>query len=120
MILNYGKNQTTLLIGGSYTGSVSDMLVGTGSSTILAGDTELVTTTDRQTVTSTTYPAQRKVQWQFDWNSVEISGTAPITEFGNIASGTALTGSLWSRDVIPGLTFDGTNELRIEAVWEQL
>lgn len=119
MILDHGKNEVTLLIGGSTTGSVSDMLIGIGSSTVTASDTELVTGSDRQTVTSITFPAQRKVQWQFDWNSTEMSGVQ-LTEFGLIPSGTALTGSLWSRDVIPSLTFDGTNELRIDAVWEQL
>lgn len=112
-ITNFAKNQVSLMIGGSTLGSVAQMLIGTGSSTVQASDTALVTSSDRQTVTSITFPAVKKVNWQFDWNSSEMSGTV-LSEFGLIASGGGLTGSLWSRDVIPSLTFDGTNELRIE------
>lgn len=113
VFVNYAKNQLTLMMGGSTTGSIGQILIGTGSSTISASDTELTTADDRQTVTTITFPAQRKVSWQFDWNSSEISGTV-LTEFGLIQSGGGLTGSLHSINVLPALTFDGTNELRIE------
>ena len=39
-----------------------------------------------------------------------------LTEYG-IGSGIDAIGSVWSRTSIPSLTFDGTNELRIETVW---
>ncbi|MCH7568508.1 MAG: hypothetical protein IIA87_03730 [Nanoarchaeota archaeon] len=113
VFLDHAKNQLTLLMGGSTTGSVGQILIGTGSATISASRTELTTANDRQTVTSITFPAQKKVSWQFDWNSLEISGTI-LSEFGLIKSGGGLTGSLHSLNVMPNLTFDGTNELRIE------
>ena len=112
MFNNYGKNRVVQMIGGSSLGSVAQILIGTGSSTVQSSDTALVTSLDRQTVTSISFPAAQKVSWQFNWNSVEMSGTA-LTEFGVLESGGGLTGSLWSRDVIPSLTFDGTNELRV-------
>lgn len=116
MINNYAKNRLSLFMGGSTTGSVGQILIGTGSSSVTATNTNLVTPSDRQTVTQISYSPQ-KITWQFDWNSSEISGLT-LTEFGLIQSGTGLTGSLWSRNVIPGIEFDGTNELRIEIVGE--
>lgn len=113
VVTNFAKNQLSLIIGGSYIGSVAQMLIGTGSSTVSTSDTSLVTAADRQNATSITFPSTRKVSWQFDWNSLEMSGLT-LQEFGLITSGGALTGSIWTRDVIPGLEFDGTNELRIE------
>ena len=118
VFLDYGKNRLSQMMGGSAIGSIGQIIIGTGSSTITIGDTELTTSSDRQTVTSTTFPLHRKVSFQFDWNSVEISGTNALTEFGLIESGGGLTGSIWSRDIIPALTFDGTNELRIEFTGE--
>ena len=109
VIVNYGKNRATLLLGGSITDSLSDYIIGTGSSTITSSDTELVTPVDRQSFTSTTYPTTQKVKMQGDWNSVEMSGIQ-LSEFAVLTSGTALTGSIWSRDVIPSLTFEGSNE----------
>lgn len=113
VFLDYAKNQLTLLMGGSTTGSIGQILIGTGSSTISSSDTELTTADDRQTATQITFPSQKKISWQFDWNSSEISGTI-LSEFGLITSGGGLTGSLHSINVMPNLTFDGTNELRIE------
>ena len=112
-ITDYAKSRVSLLLGGSFIGSVGQMIIGTGSSTVSTTDTSLVTSTDRQNTTTITYPLARKLTWQFDWNSVEMSGTQ-LSEFGLIQSGGGLTGSIWSRDVIPALIFDGTNELRIE------
>lgn len=117
MIVNYGKQQLAFLFGGSITNSVEDFIIGTGSSTVSGTDTELVTPSDRQTFTKTVYPSAQKVRFQGDWNSVEMSGTQ-LSEFGLIGSASGLTGSIWSRNVIPSLTFDGTNELRIESTNE--
>ena len=42
-----------------------------------------------------------------------------LREFGMTISGTGLTGSIWSRTgLADAITFDGTNELRIEETWE--
>ena len=117
VITDYAKREIAFMIGGSTTGSIGNMLIGTGSATISTSDTELITPSDRQDVTSTTFPSLRKINWQFDWNSVEMSGTT-LQEFGMLASGGGLTGSLWSKNVLPALVFDGTNELRIDTLFE--
>lgn len=116
VVTNYAKNRVALMLGGSITTNISDFIIGTGSSTIAATDTALTTASDRQAVTSATYPSATSIAWQGDWNSVEMSGTA-LQEWGAIPSGAGLTGSIWSRHIIPALTFDGTNELRIEETW---
>jgi len=115
--LNYTKNRVALLLGGSITEKPYAYMIGIGSSIVSVTDTTLVIPTDRQSFTTITYPSSQKVKFQTDWNSVEISGTQ-LSEFGLVGSATGTTGSMWSRSVIPSLTFDGTNELRIEETLE--
>jgi len=116
-ILNYTKNVLTLTLGGSTSMYPSYMMIGSGSGTYAATQTSLIAPRDRQLVTATSYPTSTSVKWQGDWTSVEISGTQ-LREFGMTGSASALTGSMWSRSTFPAITFDGTNELRIEEVWE--
>ena len=55
----------------------------------------------------------RKVTFQADFNSVEMSGTH-LTEFGLFTTGTAaLVGSSWLRESFGSIVFDGTNELQV-------
>lgn len=117
VITNYGKNQTSMLIGGSHTIIPEYFIIGSGSGVALATDTSLQFAVDRQTFTATTYPANQKITQQGDWNSIEMSGIQ-LQQFGIVPSGTGVTGSIWSKTSLPALTFDGTNELRIEEVWE--
>lgn len=117
VVLNQAKNAILKLIIGSDTIYPQYFLLGTGSSTLSASNTELVDAQDRQLFTETTYPTSQKVKWQGDWNAVEISGLT-LQEFGVIPSGTGVTGSIWSRVVVPSVTFDGSNELRIEETME--
>ena len=116
VIVNYAKNRITLLIGGSTTTTPTYFVIGSGSGTALVTQTTLIAETDRQLNTSISY-VTRKVSWQGDWNSVEMSGTK-LTEVGVSTSGASLTGSIWSRTNFPSVTFDGTNELRIRSNWE--
>jgi hypothetical protein len=115
-ILNYTKNQMVLLLTGSSTSVPNYLMIGSGSGTVSTSDTTLFAPTDRQAITTLTYPTSTSIQFQGDWNSVEMSGTR-LTEFGMCASGTALTGSMWSKINFPGVTFDGTNELRVLETW---
>ena len=117
MIVNYAKNQVALFVGGSNTNYPTYFILGSGSGTVLTSNTELIKPWDRQLVTETSFPTAQKIKWQGDWASVEMSGL-DLREFGVIPSGTALTGSIWSRTGFPAITFDGTNELRIEEIWE--
>lgn len=115
-VMNYTKNQTALILGGSVTDIPTYFILGSGSGTTSPTDPSLVSPTDTQSFTQTTFPATQKIKWQGDWNSIEMSGTS-LKEFG-IKVGSQLTGSVLSRTGIPALTFDGTNELRIEETWE--
>lgn len=115
VVTNYGKNRIILFLGGSSTYIPSSVFIGKGSGISLVTDTTLISGTDAQLFTTTSYPTSYKTKWQADWNSVEMSGIQ-LTEYG-IGSGIDAIGSVWSRTSIPSLTFDGTNELRIETVW---
>jgi hypothetical protein len=109
---NYGKNQLALLFGGSTTSIPGFMLIGSGSGITAVTNGSLINGVDSQTFTSTTYPTAYKVKRQADWNSVEMSGTQ-LREFGQ-STGSNISGAVWTRTNIPAITFDGTNELRIE------
>jgi len=118
MILNYAKSRMTLMLGGSSVVSGATYFeLGIGSSTVTTSDTTLLTGSIRQLITSATFPSSYKVTYQGDWNSVLMSGIQ-LKEFGVTGSATGITGSMWSRNVIPSLTFDGTNELQIQETWE--
>ncbi len=117
-VSNYGRDRIALFIGGSITDYPSNMFIGKGSGTSVATTNALISGADVQALTSTTFPSSNKIKWQADWNSVEMSGIQ-LAEFA-MASGTDATGSVWSRTGIPSLTFDGTNELRIEQTFEVL
>lgn len=118
MILNWGKQRSIMLVGGSTTTIPSYFMLGSGSGTVIATQTALIHAIDRQAVTSTDNTTAYKVKWTGDWSSVEMSGTQPIREFGITISGPTTTGSMWSRVGFPAITFDGTNELRVEETWE--
>ena len=69
---------------------------------------------DRNAITgSPDFSVNQQVLFTGDWNSVEISGLI-LREFGLFTTGTALNGSLWAREAFPAITFNGTNELRVE------
>lgn len=116
MLLNHTKEQMALFLGGAGSNYPTYFMLGSGSGIAVATQTVLIAPWDRQAVTSTNTATAQKVMWQGDWNSVELSGLQ-LREFGMTISGTALTGSMWSRTAIPNLIFDGTNELRIEETW---
>lgn len=121
-ILNNAKNRVALLIGGSIlnTGSqnyATYFMLGTGSSTVSSTQDSLLTANDRQLFTNTTYPSSQKLKFQGDWNSVELSGLT-IQEFGVCGSEPTTVGSMWSRSVFEGVTFDGTQEMRVLETWE--
>lgn len=123
VVTNWAKNQIAFLIGNSGTSAnistsiPSYFIIGSGSGVALSTDTAMLRAVDRQAFTSTDLTTTQKITWQGDWSSTELSGLA-IREFGVILSGAGLTGSIWSRTNFPGVTFDGSNEMRIEETWE--
>lgn len=110
---NYGKNRLALLLGGSSTSVPEFMLIGIGSGTALITNGSLINGRDAQAFTEITYPSLYKVKRQTDWNSIEMSGIQ-LREFGQTIGSNVTSGLIWTRTNIPALTFDGTNELRIE------
>jgi len=119
MILNWAKQQTALVLAGSLTTNnyPTYFMIGSGSGLTLSSNTSLVYAVDRQAVTSTNSSTKNKIKWTGDWNSIEMSGIQ-LREFGMCVSGATTTGSMWSRIGLPAITFDGTNELRVEENWE--
>lgn len=111
---NFGKQAATWAIGSNLTNNfIQYVTIGSGSGTVVATDVTLVAETDRNPITgSPDFDTTRKVQFQGDFNSVEMSGTT-LTEFGLIASGPSLVGSIWQREGFGSIVFDGTNELQI-------
>ena len=121
MILNWGKTRVALLLTGSTSTLPGYFMIGDGSGTAAATQTELINPTDRQAITSAGSDTEYKAKWTGDWNSVEISGTAlqDFQEWGMCINKAGVTGSMWSRTALPNvISFDGTTELRIEENWE--
>ena len=114
MITNYGAQAIAWSIGSSIANNyISYAAIGSGSGTVLASQTTLLNETDRNPVTgSPDFTTSKKVSFQFDFNSVEMSGTH-LTEFGFLASGPSLVGSMWQIERLGSIVFDGTNELQI-------
>lgn len=121
VVLNSGKNQVALLIGGSANNTNAAQyptwfIIGSGSGTIANTDTTLFNPISRQLDTSVSYTPQI-VSWQGDWNSVQMSGIS-LAEFGRVGSATGVTGSLFSKINFPAIVFDGTAELQIVENWQ--
>ena len=118
MLLNWAKRNTALFLAGSTTTPPTFFMIGSGSGTAIATQTELISAWDKQATTSVDDDTSYKVKWTGDWNSVTMSGNG-LQEWGMLVSGGGLTGSMWSRTSMPTqVNFDGTAELRIEETWE--
>lgn len=123
VVTNSARQFVTWLVGSQ----ISDLYIksigiGTGSSVPSVSDTTLLTEVNRVNITgSPNFTENRKVSFQADLNSVEMSGVA-LTEFGlfNIGSATGFAGSVWERENFGSLLFDGTNELQIVSTLEVL
>jgi len=114
MITNYGAQAIIWQIGSNLPNNyIQYCAIGSGSGAVLATQTTLFNERDRNPLTgSPDFSTAKKVTFQFDFNSVEMSGTH-LTEFGFLASGAALVGSIWQRESLGSIVFDGTVELQI-------
>lgn len=123
MITDFAKSRVALLLGNSGASTAigscipTYFIIGSGSGTVVSTQTTLFNAVDRQIFTSTDLTTTQKITWTGDWNTVEMSGIQ-LREFGVLPSGGALTGSIWSKTGLPSITFDGTNELKIQETWE--
>lgn len=115
-ILNETKRRMALILGSQSQELPSYFAIGSGSGATVATMTTLIAEVDRQVPTSIDTSTVYQIKFTGDWNSVELSGIQ-LKEYGIQTSGATLTGSMWSRTSIPSITFNGTNELRIEEGW---
>ena len=116
MILDWTKRELALFLAGSATNRPTYFMLGSGSGTVVSTQTTLFNPFDGQEATSVTGSTIYKIKYQGDWNSVEMSGIQ-LREFAICGSSSTITGSIWSRTTFPAITFDGTNELRVEETW---
>jgi hypothetical protein len=123
MFLDVGKKIMALRIGSSLPDLyIKAIGIGTGSSTVLSGNTALANEVNRQLITnSPDFTTAKKVTFQGDFNSVQMSGIT-LTEIGLFSTGsnTNWTGSIWQRECFGSLVFDGTNELQVITTLEVL
>jgi len=113
---NYGKQAVAWAIGSDIPNNyISYFAVGSGSGTEAVTNVTLVNEFKRFPITgSPDFTTDRKVIFQGDLSSISASGLI-LKEWAMLASGTALTGSVWQREQLTGsLVFDGTLELSIE------
>lgn len=111
MITDDGVKEIANIIGGSAV-IPSYIAIGTGSSTVVSGDTALVTESDRNFITSRDTIIAKDVTFIADYSSTELSGTT-ITEWGLFNKASA--GSMFVREVIGSLAFTGDMELQIQS-----
>jgi hypothetical protein len=118
MITNWTKNKIANWIAGSDSDVPSYFMLGSGSGTTYVTQSDLYNPWDRQEATSINGSTTFKIKWIGDWTSIELSGNQ-LREWGLIISGPGTAGSVWSRNTMGlPITFDGTQELRIEETWE--
>jgi len=119
VLTNFAKQAAIWRIGSQVDEHIQCVGIGDGSGTSLATNTTLVNETDRVMITgSPDFSTTRKVTFQGDLNSVQMSGTL-LTEFGLFTSGATNVGSVWLREGFGPITFDGSNELQIIATIEE-
>lgn len=88
--------------------------IGTGSDTLTAGDTALLTETDRNAFTSVDLTVAKDATFVADFSSTEISGTA-MQEYGLFNA--AAAGSMFNREIISTITFEGDRELQLQTTF---
>ena len=114
MITSAGKQQIAWAIGSDIVNNfIQYAAIGSGSGTVLVTQSTLLRETDRNPITgSPDFTESRKVTMTFDFNSVETSGLH-FTEFGLLASGPSLVGSMWQIERLGSIVLDGTVELSL-------
>lgn len=119
VVTNDGAQAITWAVGSDISNNhIQACAIGSGSGTVLVTQSVLLAETDKNLITgSPDFDTSRKVQFQFDFNSVEMSGTH-FTEFGLTNSGASQTGSMWQIERLGSIVFDGTNELQIISTLE--
>jgi len=117
-----GRQYVAFRLGSAVPTFIGHIGIGIGSTAADFSDVTLENERNRVAITgSPNFTESRKVTFQADLNSVQMSGTE-LAEFGlfDVASGTGFQGSAWQREAFDPITFDGSNELQITTSIEVL
>ena len=115
---NAGAQIATWRIASGISQYIESLEVGYGSGANVVTYATLVNGSIRVMQTgSPNFTTARKVTFQGDINSVQMSGLA-LSEFGWFTSGLLGVGSVWLREGFPSVTFDATNELSVTTTIE--
>ncbi len=113
-----GKSGTALYFTGASTQYPDQGVLGTGSSTVSIGNTDLQAESHREDFADTDNSVQREILYTTDFNSITLSGAAGITELGIKASGTGAADTLFNREYFSSVTVDGTVEIQTQIKFE--
>jgi len=115
---NYGRSGAVLLLAG--VGNVPQYLAigsGSGAAVNTLGSLVAEVLAGRTGFTSRDTSVAQAVTMIFDLNSVQMSGVN-LREFGVGGVTTVGANDLWLREAFPSITFDGSNELEVEATFQ--
>ena len=108
----YGQSGTALLWGPSGN-RVDGTTIGEGSGEKTVDTSGLVTPALYKPFNDVDISTQKRIAFETDFSSVDISGLT-VQEAQISVSGE----DAWSIDGFPGVSFDGSQELRIRYVWD--
>jgi len=112
-ITTVGLNTIRSLMGSPQPTIPTHMAIGSGTNSFAVGDTQLEGENERNPLTSYDLATSKIVTYIADWSSTEVSGLT-VGEFGLVNTDTVDTGSIFNREVITPLTFEGDRELQIQ------
>ena len=112
MIVDDGIETVAGVIGSAVVNRPSHHAIGTGSTTVVAGDTALNAETDRNDISSADLSVVKNVTYITDFSSTEVSGTS-VAEFGLFNAASA--GSMIHREAIETIEFEGDRELQLQS-----
>lgn len=112
-ITNIGINTIRGLIGSPQPTNPTHLAIGSGTTAFAVTDTQLEGEVDRNELTSYDNSVNKVATFIADFSSTEISGLN-VSEFGLFNTGTVDTGSIFQREVITNLAFEGDRELQVQ------
>ena len=115
---DYGKINLALLLGSS--GTVPEYCaIGSGSGTFTSSQSGLNNEMlgSRITFTTRDLSTSKKVDYVFNYSSTTMSGLT-LSEFGIGGSEAVGVGDLSNIETLGSITFDGTNELEVQIIYE--
>jgi len=114
---DFGKSGTAVAVGSLASNRPTFLMIGSGSGTDLTTFSGLIAVIGSpKAFTSTDISTSKKITYQGDWTSVEMSGLS-LREF--ILNAGSVDGKAWNYENFgDAVDFDGSTELRIELTWE--